>query len=107
MESIDISNERVMKIECTSKGTRNGFYHEARLIGGCGETIHKTRVHYVNRTWEQYEFQTVKRKLIEEAVEAEVRKQQKIMGIKRLTKAKCEEIINYSSTIQQIKSLCK
>ena len=94
-----------MRIECNSKNTRNGFYHEARLIGGWGETIHKTRVHYWNRTWEEHEFQTVKRRLIEESVESEVRKQQKIMGIKRLTKAKREEIINYSSIINKIKSL--
>ena len=96
-----------MRIECTRKSTRNGFYHEASLLGDWGETIHKTRVHYVNRTWEEYEFQTVKRKLVAEAVEAEVRRQQRFIGLKKLTKAKREEIINYSSTIQQIKSLCK
>ena len=63
------------------------------------------KIQYINRTWEQFQFQSVKRKLIAKAIESEVRKQQKIMGIKRLTKAKREEIINYSSIINRIKSL--
>jgi hypothetical protein len=41
-------------------------------------------------------------KAIQLAIESEIRKQQGLIGIKRLTQAKREEIINYSSTIQQL-----
>ena len=94
-----------MRIECNSRGNRSGFVHEAMLISSTNQVLMTAKIQYINRTWEQFQFQSVKRKLIAKAIEAEVRKQQKIMGIKRLTKAKREEIINYSSIINRIKSL--
>jgi hypothetical protein len=45
-------------IVCTSKGTRNGFYHRATLSINGSESIN-ARVSYINRTWEAWTFQTV------------------------------------------------
>jgi phosphopantetheinyl transferase (holo-ACP synthase) len=37
------------------------------------------------------------------AIDSEIEKQKNLQGIKRLTQKKKEEIINYSSTIAQLK----
>jgi hypothetical protein len=47
-------------IVCRSMSTRNGFKHVAELAGGDSATCH-----YLNRTWEAFEFQSVLSKLIE------------------------------------------
>jgi hypothetical protein len=39
------------------------------------------------------------------AMENEIQTQKELMGIKRLTKEKKQEIINYSSLINQLKNL--
>lgn len=50
------SNKVVFNFINTSKGTRNGFVHEAELrVNGL---YFYNKVHYYNRTWECYTFQT-------------------------------------------------
>jgi hypothetical protein len=51
------------QIVCESKGTRNGFKHEAHLIIN-GSEVFKQKVCYLNRTWEAYTFQTVALNLV-------------------------------------------
>jgi hypothetical protein len=52
------------KIDCESKGTRNGFKHVAKLILN-GVTIDETKICYLNRTWERYQFESVFNKMMD------------------------------------------
>ena len=46
------------EFDCEWKNTRNGFKHECRLfVNGNFET--SATCHYLNRTWERYEYQSV------------------------------------------------
>ena len=49
---------------CEYQKTRPGFRHVAVLIRN-GEEVERTKVCYLNRTWESYEYETVLRKLLE------------------------------------------
>ena len=53
------------KIVAESKKTRNGFKHEATLYDRYGSVEDSTKINYLNRTWESYEFQSVINKLVE------------------------------------------
>jgi len=46
------------QVVCEWKKTRNGFKHEAVLLDNGYERC-KTKVCYLNRTWEKFEYQTV------------------------------------------------
>jgi hypothetical protein len=81
--------------------SRSGFTHTSKLYYN-SELVATAKCHYLNRTWESYPFQSSMKKATQLAIESEIRKQQGIMGIKRLSQAKRKEIINYSSTIQQL-----
>ena len=59
-EKINLIGER--------KKTRNGFKHEATLLIH-GIERDKTKVNYLNRTWERYEFETALKKLVNETKE--------------------------------------
>jgi hypothetical protein len=50
-------------IVCNWKKTRNGFKHTADLFYG-GRDVCSTKVNYLNRTWEAFEYQTVAHKII-------------------------------------------
>lgn len=50
-------------IVCDFVKTRSGFKHVATLLRN-GEEIDDTKVCYLNRTWESFEFETVLRKLL-------------------------------------------
>lgn len=48
-------NKRI-KAVCESKSTKRGFKHEAKLYVD-GNHVDTKSVHYLNRSWESYEFQ--------------------------------------------------
>jgi len=50
-------------VVCNWKKTRNGFKHEAALMQN-GLMVFKTKICYLNRTWESFEFESVLRKLV-------------------------------------------
>jgi hypothetical protein len=56
-------NEKIT-IVCNSENARDGFRHRATLLLN-GSEADSTTVHYINRTWEAYEFQTVMQKLVD------------------------------------------
>jgi hypothetical protein len=56
MAMFKISNN--IRIVCESKGTRSGFNHFATVYVNDSEKA-TAKVHYINRTWEAYEFDTV------------------------------------------------
>lgn len=62
MKSFKITDK--IEFVCEYKKTRRGFKHEAKLYID-GIEIDKTKVCYLNRTWESYEYQTALIKLIE------------------------------------------
>ena len=57
-------NERIEIVCEHAQGVRDGFTHVARLLLN-GQEVDSARVHYLNRTWESYEYQTVANKLVE------------------------------------------
>jgi hypothetical protein len=59
-------NDRIT-IVCEFKNTRNGFKHAAHLFLGNNYECEKTKVCYLNRTWESYEYQTVIHQLIDKS----------------------------------------
>ena len=52
------------QIFCDSQKTRNGFKHVAKLVKNNYQTISETKVCYLNRTWESFEYETVIEKLL-------------------------------------------
>jgi hypothetical protein len=52
------------EIICEWKKTRNGFKHEAVLLEN-GNEIDRTKICYLNRTWERFDFESVIRKLLD------------------------------------------
>ena len=44
---------------CTSKSANVGFYHICTVTDSNGNEVLTTKVHYINRTWESYPFQSV------------------------------------------------
>lgn len=57
-------NNEVYTIICERKKTRNGFKHEATLLHN-NTTLDSTKICYLNRTWERYEFESVINKILE------------------------------------------
>lgn len=51
-------------IVCNDKKTRSGFKHEATLRAN-GLSQRSTKICYLNRTWESYEYQSVVHRLID------------------------------------------
>lgn len=94
-----------MKFKNTYKSTRGGFSHTSELFSESGDLLATGVCHYINRTWEEYAFQSSMRKAVSVAIDIEIQRQKRLMGIKRLTSEKRDEIIAYSSLINQLKNL--
>ena len=62
MQSFDLADG--YSAVCESEGTRSGFRHIAVLMKN-GTEISRTKVTYLNRTWEAFQFQTALQKLVE------------------------------------------
>jgi len=62
MEKFKINNK--LDIVCEVKKTRNGFKHEATLLEN-GNEIDKTKICYLNRTWERFTFESVIEELLD------------------------------------------
>lgn len=62
MKTFKINDKTV--IICNWKNTRNGFKHTAALMID-GFKKHQSRVCYLNRTWESFEFETVISQLLQ------------------------------------------
>lgn len=56
-------------VVCQSQGTRYGFRHVATLLKN-GYEVGSAKCCYYNRTWEAYQFDTVRSKLAEKYPEA-------------------------------------
>ena len=57
--------DKVFSVVCNFVSTRNGFKHTATLCKN-GISIYSTKVCYLNRTWERFEYETILEKVIGE-----------------------------------------
>lgn len=87
--------------------TRSGFNHTSKLWSSNGELLSVAVCKYLNRTWESYAFQSSMKSAVGKAIENQVQKEKQLQGISRLTKNKRTEIENYSSIINELKTLYK
>ncbi|HUS51173.1 MAG TPA: hypothetical protein VMZ91_13480 [Candidatus Paceibacterota bacterium] len=72
-KSFAVSNEKgrfkindKIEIVCKWEKARDGFRHRATLFIN-GQEKESTTTHYINRTWESYEFQSVMQKLVDKS----------------------------------------
>lgn len=49
----------VYSVKCESVSTRNGFKHVARVSDSNFNFVFETKINYLNRTWESFQFQSV------------------------------------------------
>jgi hypothetical protein len=57
----------VYSIVCESKDTRNGFKHVATLLKN-GVSIYDTKIRYLNRTWERFQYESVLLKVVDDFI---------------------------------------
>ena len=57
-------------VVCNWKSTRNGFKHEATLCKN-GYEVGKTKICYLNRTWERFEYESILIKIVDLFFEGE------------------------------------
>ena len=71
-------------IICDYQKTRNGFKHTAKILEN-GNEVYKTKICYLNRTWERYEYQSVLHKAIDNYFDEKEANQfkEKVDNIKR------------------------
>lgn len=50
-------------VVCNWKSTRSGFKHTANLCKN-GYSIYETKICYLNRTWERFEYESILKKII-------------------------------------------
>lgn len=85
-----------------ARGARDGFNHFSEMYID-GERIASVKVHYINRTWECYRFQSAMKKAVysaaEEATEKLISIFKETKGRKRVTKEERALIINTSPVI--------
>jgi hypothetical protein len=96
-----------MKFTNEYKSTRSGFSHTSTLWSDNEELVSVAVCKYMNRTWESYAFQSSMKSAVNQAIENQVQKEKQLQGITRLTKSKRLEIENYSSIINELKTLYK
>ena len=69
MKIFDINQN--IKIICDTKNTRNGFKHIATLFINNNDIL-ETKICYLNRTWESFEYESVINKLKELAIKENI-----------------------------------
>ena len=55
--------DNIYSIVCNWKNRRNGFKHTANLYKN-GLSIYETKICYLNRTWERFEYESILTKVI-------------------------------------------
>ena len=93
-----------------SYGTRSGFNHETTLITSEGKESHAV-AHYINRTWEAYPYQSVKRMAVYNLIDREVnedcaqyKREKKLARLPRGYRQQCERLYRqkYQSILDDI-----
>lgn len=74
------SFDDVYNVVCDNKDTRNGFKHVAKIFKN-GIEQDNTKICYLNRTWESFEYESILQKIVNQYFE-ESEKQKYIDVIK-------------------------
>lgn len=90
--------------------SRDGFTHESELFEN-GILIGRSRVHYLNRTWEKYTYQNAMKAAVYNAI-SEIRNEiisdyKKQKNIKRLKTSVKEELFSRSEDLKKLYKLHK
>lgn len=89
------------------RSSRNDFTHITTLVNNKGYELGKYKIHYINRTWECYEYQTVMKNCVYDLIEKRqkefIEKCKNAKGIKRLVKAEKEIILKHFEELREIK----
>ncbi len=109
------TNEHTYKFVCKSYGTRTGFNHHAEMYeDSYSYPIIENTCHYINRTWECHQFDTVIECCVNELKRKREAKLKEIFkyenNIKRMTtktKSQLEEIIKNDDEIKELNELAK
>lgn len=103
------------EFHCESIGTRSGFKHVVEMYKDeYPYSIAEATVHYINRTWECHQFDTVIECCVDELKRKREAKLKEIFkyenNIKRMTaktKSQLEEIIKNDDEIKELNELAK
>ena len=68
IQNFDLGND---SIHCYTTETRTGFCHHAEYLRNGWEEIARKRVSYINRTWEQFKYETCIQELAEKLPKAD------------------------------------
>ena len=100
MRTFKISKD--LEIVCEWKKTRNAFKHEATLLRN-GREVDKTKICYLNRTWERFEFDSVIKNLLSKT--DYLSKNQKTRALKKISGENEKDLNNKFGTIARISAL--
>ena len=103
-------NGKEYTFECAYREVQNGFSHDCKFY--CDNTLlGKTTCHYLNRTWERYEYQQVMLTVCHNVMGRKIRCAKKEFlnerGYKIMTRNRTEEFYNYLDGISEITELCE
>lgn len=90
------------EIQAVSESTRNGFRHTAKLYVN-GQEVDKSTAHYLNRTWESYEYESVINNLIDKT--SYIPKEEKETVKKKFAEASHQKIQSEFKTIGMVAQL--
>ncbi len=76
--------DNVYNVVCNWKNTRSGFKHTANLCEN-GFSIYETKICYLNRTWERFEYESILKKIVESYFEGK-EKEKYLQVIKNILK---------------------
>ena len=100
--------ENVYKFECEFVEKRNGFGHVARMHKN-NMHIKTAKAHYLNRTWENYTYQSVMKQAVYEMIDQTKSgldfTHKNETGKKRMPKGMREELYNACPIIAEYKEL--
>ena len=87
---------------------RDGFTHKSTLLRN-GNVISEARAHYINRTWEVYQFQTSMRSAVQQEIDLQLRElidhYKRENGKSRVSQAKKDELAASTPLMSELKEL--
>jgi hypothetical protein len=88
-------------VECEWRKTGNGFKHIAYLTKD-GAQLLREKVHYLNRTWECFDYQTVAHKVIGRYFKTEAEQKVYIEQVDKIGKGEADNFLKTVSTIAKL-----
>ena len=94
------NNEKLKEYEIVNEaGNRTGGFYHRSILFNRGIQLNQSKINYINRTWERYEFQTsmssVIRKERDEIERLELENWKERNNVNRMTAVKREEFEKY------------